>query len=473
MSKPKIITILFIAVFVIAALLRISLAIVNRDANDNHFKVIRIIANEQRIPGKEEPECLQCYHPKLYHFTTAKIINLLYDAPVDPLTDLNAKRKITAQLTNALAGILTLIIVFFFLKKLPLSRTTSLLTFSLSALNPALIGINAQATNDSFVILFSTAALFFLYSFLKNNSWTNLLFLSFSVILAALSKGSGILIFLGILIIFSLRIISNFKNVPELKKQLISAILFFVVCFPAIAFVGPYAQYYSAYGTPFVLNKPKSALPHFFERTSEGDKTGITSIFDAFFTFRFFDLLDNPALNRETEPAKYSLNRMSVWTQLFARNHFIQFEGHPKQWFVKLANPIYALGKTIFVFALVPTTLFIFGLFLTTRDAIRDLWKERLSYFTKNIDWIFIFFSWMFIAFIIKFTLDYRDFTTMKPIYIFPALLAFVYIFSIGFESLYEKTKKSTLLQYGFLTSLAVLLFLYTIDIAYLIKKLG
>lgn len=473
MPRSKIIKFFLVAIFVIASFLRIYLAVVNRDANDNHFKVIRIIANENRIPGKEEPECLQCYHPKLYHFTAAKIINLFYATPIDPLTDLDANRKIISQIINAFSGILTLMVIFKFLKKINLNRVTSLITFSLVALNPALIGINVQATNDSFVILFSALAIFFLFSFLKNNSWLSFVLLSLSVILASLSKGSGILIFLGILIIFFLRIISSFRNIPELKKQLLATTLFFAICFPAIAFIGPYAKYYQAYGTPFVINKPKSALPHFFERTSEGSKTGITSVYDAFFTFRFFDLLENPYLNRETELSKYSFNRMSVWTQLYARNNFIQFEGHPKKWFVKLSNPIYDLGKIIFVFALVPLAIFLYGIFVATRKTIRELWINKLSFFQSTSEWIFVFFFWMFAAFIIKFTLDYRDYTTMKPIYLFPAILSFAYIFSIGFENTYEKTKKSISLRYGLIAVNAIVLLLYITDIAYLIKKLG
>lgn len=473
MPNKKIIKFLFIVVFIIASLLRISLAVVNRDANDNHFKVIRIIANEDRIPGKEEPECLQCYHPKLYHLTAAKTINLLYTTPANPLTDLNDDRKIISQIINALAGILTLFVVFRFLKKLNLNHATSLITFSLVALNPALIGINAQATNDSFVILFSALALFFLYSFLKENRLRNIILLSLSVILAALSKGSGILIFLGILIIFLLKIISNFKNTTELKNQLFTAIIFFVICFPAIALIGPFAQYYSTYGTPFVLNKPKSSLPHFLERTYEGDKTGVTSIYDSYLTFHFFDLLKNPYLNRETEPAKYSLNRMSVWTQLYARNNFIQFEGHPKKWFVKITNPVYDLGKVIFVFALISLAIFLYGIFSSARKTIRELWIKKLSFFQDASEWIFVFFFWAFTAFIIKFTLDYRDYTTMKPIYLFPGLLAFVYIFAIGLETIHEKTKKSALIQYGLHASITTLLLLFAIDIIHLIKKLS
>jgi len=469
MSNKKIFTALLTVVFLISSVLSFLLAIVNRDANDNHFKVIRIIANEKRIPGKEEPECLQCYHPKLYHYTAAKLINLFSASS----TDMTDEQKIISQMINALANLATLFVIYRFLLRLKLKDSTRIATFALTALNPAIIGISAQATNDSFVILFSTLSLFFLYSFLEKNQLRYLVFLTLSVILASLSKGSGLLIFFGILIIFFLKIISAYVNMAELKKNAFSALVFLLICFPAISFIGPYAEYYFAYGTPFVLNKPTSAFPKFFTKTYEGDKTGVTSIADSYLTFRFFDLLRHPYLNREADPAMYSANRTSLWTQLYARTVFIQFEGTPKKWIVKPTNRIFDLGKIIFIFALVPLMIFLYGMFIVTRKSIRNFWQKKLSYFSSENGWIFVLFHWLFFAFIVKFTLDYRDFVTMKPIYLFPAILAFVYVFSVGYEALYEKIKKSILLNYGLNGSIIILLLLYILDIAHLLEKLS
>jgi len=458
-----------ILIFLSASYLRLHLAFVNRDANDNHFKVIRIISLENRVPGKDEPECLQCYHPKLYHYLAAKAINLI----LEPSTDTTDEQKIISQMINALAGIVTLFIIYRFLGKLELDASSRLITFGLVALNPALIGINAQATNDTFVILFSTLALFFFWKYLNGRRTADLLLVSFSTTLAALSKGSGLLIFLGILAVFLAKIISSHQDIPGLKKYSFGILIFFFVTFSGIVAGGPYAEYYFAYGTPFVINKPVSSMPKFFTRTYEGDKTGVTSIYDAYFTFRFVDLLKHPYLNRESDPEKYTLNRMSVWTQLFARANFIQFEGTPKKWLLKPTNPIFNFGKVIFIFALVPLVIFLWGVLLATWKAITNFWKKRMSFFSLENDWLFVFFFWMFFAFIIKFTLDYRDFVTMKPIYLFPGLLAFVYIFSLGFDTLYEKIKKSILLKYGLHGSIAALLLLYILDIAYLLEKLS
>lgn len=59
----------------VAALLRISLAWVNRAANDNHMEVIRVILNESRIPNLIS-DCHQCYRPKLYYLFSAGLLKL-------------------------------------------------------------------------------------------------------------------------------------------------------------------------------------------------------------------------------------------------------------------------------------------------------------------------------------------------------------------------------------------------------------
>src|SRR5262245_10643701 len=58
-----------IAVFVVAALLRLVLATVNREQSDNHVSAIDIIAYENRIPEYDRDTGLvkEAFQPKLYH----------------------------------------------------------------------------------------------------------------------------------------------------------------------------------------------------------------------------------------------------------------------------------------------------------------------------------------------------------------------------------------------------------------------
>ena len=72
----------------------------------------------------------------------------------------------SAQLVSCAAGIATLWTALVFLRReADASAKVRYLSLALIALNSGLIGINAQATNDSFVILFVSLALFLGYRF--------------------------------------------------------------------------------------------------------------------------------------------------------------------------------------------------------------------------------------------------------------------------------------------------------------------
>jgi len=465
MMEKKRIFLLFMGIFILASFLRIYPAVLNRDANDDHFEVIEIIAYEGRIPDKSELNCLQCYQPKLYHYTVAKLVNL-FSVSTGP------HLKIISQLISTVAGIITLVFVYFFLKQLPIRESTRLITFSLTAFNPALIGINIQGTNDSFVILFSTAALYFLYSFFLKGSLNSFVFMTFSAILATLSKGSGLIIFLGIVSVFLIKILSTFGSWALFKKYIIFLCAFLFISIPIISIFSQYDEYYRMYGSPIVINKEKSPLPYFFEKTYVGGKTGTVSLFNGYFTFQFFDLIRTPFLDRKSPTGTYSSSKSSLWTQLYARSNFIQYEGYPKDWFTKYTNHIYRLGKIIYVIALIPLVIFLFGIFLDTKKNICGLFKNKFSYFKAEHTWLFSLFFWAFILFIIKFTIEYREFSSMKPIYIYPALLTFVYMFSLGLTFVTERLSKPYVRKSIFF-ALFLLIVLYIIDIAYLIQKLS
>src|SRR5690349_6087654 len=132
------------AALALGIVLRIVLALVNRDANDPHLPVVRILAYEHRIPAKTE--AWEAFQPKLWHATVAGIWNALSVRSVDA-------QIVTAQLVSCTAGILTLVVLWWFLRDRRESPAAKTIAFALVALSPGLVGINAQATNDSFVIL--------------------------------------------------------------------------------------------------------------------------------------------------------------------------------------------------------------------------------------------------------------------------------------------------------------------------------
>ena len=127
-----------VGVLVLGVLLRLYLAVVNREANDDHLSVIRIIALQHHLPRVRE--AWEGFQPKLYHVSVAMLWNL------SPWQSSTARIQI-AQLVACVAGIATLFIVRNALISRGISPPIRLLAFALVALNPALIGLNAQATN--------------------------------------------------------------------------------------------------------------------------------------------------------------------------------------------------------------------------------------------------------------------------------------------------------------------------------------
>jgi|GEM_PF-4889979 hypothetical protein len=152
---------LILIIFLISAGLRLGMVVFNRKSNDDHFTVIQLILNTKRLP--EKADCWECYQPKLFHYTAAKFLQLT------GLENTNPSSMILAvEMLNYTAGLITILVIRLFLYRLPdKNGLLKVIAFGLVALNPGLIGINSQATNDTFAILFSTLALFCTYSFLQ------------------------------------------------------------------------------------------------------------------------------------------------------------------------------------------------------------------------------------------------------------------------------------------------------------------
>src|SRR5215216_7022837 len=147
MQKNRTTYFLFFGILLLSTVLRFTLAMVNREANDDHLEVVRMIMQEKRLPGVDD--CLECFHPKLYHYG----LSFLFQATGIDADDIPSQ-TILAQLLNAVLGTTLILILWNFLNSLPVeNELLKLITFALVAFNPNLIGINAQATNDSLAIL--------------------------------------------------------------------------------------------------------------------------------------------------------------------------------------------------------------------------------------------------------------------------------------------------------------------------------
>jgi 4-amino-4-deoxy-L-arabinose transferase-like glycosyltransferase len=298
---------LYIAIFIVSLFLRLSLALVNRQANDNHMQAVNMIMATHQLPNAYD--CRECFHPKLFYFTMALILQSLN------ITENDAQIVFT-QVIDFLAGMMTLAVVWKFIEEYPSeSSRVKLTAFALVALNPKLIAINSQASNDSFVILFCTLALFFTYRLIKAPSnkifWAVVIF----ILLAMSTKATGWLIFIAVFFSLLLTHLVAGKEAgitPIRLSVFLISVLFFTTLNPLSQIVSNYKMF----GAPITISDRSLPLPSLFEKSYPTEKyifrPGILSIQDGFLTFKLFDLLSYPLTTNG--PSDYPPFRTSFWT---------------------------------------------------------------------------------------------------------------------------------------------------------------
>lgn len=452
------------AVGALGAMLRVALALVNREANDDHLSVIRVIAREGRIPRSYElPEAFQ---PKLYHETVAVIWRI---GPWDSDTSL----LLTAQIVSCIAGILTVFVVGLFLSRQAFSTRIRLVAFSLVALNPKLIGLSAQATNDSFVILFSTVALVSGWLFLRSGTRRHFLMMAASCVLAALSKGNGLVTFLTVAAVLAFAALRGPRRAGMSRIKMAVWTMAFVAGFVGLfASVGPYrANYEDSGGRLLGINIPPDPLPPLVNSTFVR-RPGTTSVVSTYLTFRFVDLIRHPAIvDDPNDPSVYPLHRTSLWSQLYGRASSLHFDQWPPSWIDRRA-PTLAVTRSVLVLGLLPAAILLTGLFragATVLRAVRtpgpvpgDVLGVALM--------VGVFVA--FVAFIVVFTFRYRDFASMKVEYMLPGMLGAVILFCVGAARL-ERSRLPPVVHRGLGGAVVVLCGFYVLDVVILVARLA
>ena len=446
-------TLLLIAIFTVAIFLRLALALLNRQANDDHLRVVELLL--QKFRHLSRADCPECFHPKLFYVVCVAILKIM-GVPGQTL------RVQIAQFLNALAGTATLTLILAFLQASVLSARTRVIVFAMVALNPSFIGINGQATNDTFGILFGTAALYGFWRFLRRPSLRPFLKTIAAVALAIASKGTALVIGIALGLAFIAQTIAGIVFGRGCCAGLRLAIVLGIIALSIAVSDYDFSSYrdYGGLGrdAPLHLREPTLVL-----------RPGVVSIADSYLTFRFVGLLKEPMITNDI--GNFPWHRTSVWTQLYARLHFVQFDNYPPMWLTRDPH-VRNVGRVIFVFALLPTFCFFWGLARRVRGTWRD-WRRKgwLALVDMESLWPLIVVVG-YVLFIVKFTLDYRDFAAMKALYLFPGMLAFVALLAEGVEVLGSSVGRSKLwsrlLQGGF----AALALLYVWDLVLLLIHL-
>lgn len=455
-------------VLALAVALRLGLAAVNTEANDEHLEVIRPIAFEGRFPGRLD--AWEGFQPKLYYALVAVVWRIH-----PPASGVEQARL--AQLVSVVAGSLTLLVVLCFLRRLNLSPRVSFFAFALVALNPKFIGINGQATNDSLAILFAVTASYFAFRFVRDWRAHHLAWSMVFSILAALTKGNTLVIPLVTLVVLAVALIQPQDKRPLSRARLLGyGVGFAVGC---LTFVLPFSLYYThyrEYGTPFVINSnmlpnPRPALL----TESFVGRPGTTSIVNTYLTFRLINLLQEPYIAPEGNSDKgypYAPHRTSLWSQLYGRLHFVHFDQWPPTW--QNTSPFVTnLGRALLVMGLFPTLLLVVALLRSLALPLHWLRNRRRSWTPPYADLLLMLTAWGYLAFIIQYTLTYRDFSTMKAIFLLPGLLGFLGLFAGELQRLDWWTASRRWASSAVNVALGALLVLYVADVVALIVQLA
>ena len=230
MGKARI---FLISVFAVSLSLRLTLSFINRGSNDNHLEVINLIIDNHKIP--EKADCWECFQPKFFYLVQAGIIMALH-------IENKSSRIACVQLFNFILSFFILLFLWKFIKRQKIPPSVQLWCFALVALNPCLLGINIQATNDTAEIFAGVLAVYFTELFLTERKMSSAILMICYTILASLFKGSGIVIMAALVIIFSIKLIFADNTGRRLfgKAFLMLLLLYFAI----VPFAGNYYQNY-------------------------------------------------------------------------------------------------------------------------------------------------------------------------------------------------------------------------------------
>lgn len=429
-----------LAVLLVGAALRVGLTLVNLSANDDHLEVTELIVDEGVTPHWHD--VFEGHQPKLWHETVGVLWRL------GDVTD-DVTRIRVAQWTSCLAGILTLLVCRRLLRELDLPAHGELAAFALLALNPSFVGINAQATNDSFVILFATCTLYAGWRWLRGWQPVWLAAAVAAGILAMLSKGHALVAVVAVLGGAGLAFLRRERAGLPSRPVLVAAVAGFSVVF--VGFVGAFGEYRETWersGSPFEVNLERNPFPPLvpddYEPTCETGalcwRYGNRSIVTSYLWVPAWDLLRNPSIPQD--PVDYPSNRTSFWTRVYGSAHNVQYEEWPPPW-ADRSGFVRWLARVTFVVAAVPTLVLVWGVVRSLARLFRLPLGEAMLALA----------AFGYVAFLVVMTLTYRDFSNMKAIILLPGVAGFAAVFARTCGALAGGLRRVTVASVGILAT--------------------
>ncbi|MBE9528134.1 MAG: glycosyltransferase family 39 protein [Proteobacteria bacterium] len=191
---------------------------------DNHFEPIVIMTKLGIIPAKDA--CFQCYQPPVFYFISA----LVAKACIGLGFGTAALYKVL-QFVNALYAMLTLVVLYSILKRVPVSGFARLLALGTVCFLPRHIYMSAMHSNDT-ISYFGVALsiLLLLIAFERKLPYRYLVLLSLSVAFTIFTKYTAFVVLPALFAAFAMNFIRC--SVATRKRTLVSVVVVFL--FPVL-----------------------------------------------------------------------------------------------------------------------------------------------------------------------------------------------------------------------------------------------
>ena len=153
-----------------------------------------------------------------------------------PIKLTNTMAPFTYRLMGNLAGIIMILVMYVFAKKLFKSRKLAILSALLMTFDTFHFAQTRMGTVDSFLVLFIISSYYYMYQYMTTQKTKNLLFSGLFFGLATAVKWTGLFAGLGLAIIFFIHIIKHKK----ISIKLLGKCTIFYVLIPAIIYISSY-----------------------------------------------------------------------------------------------------------------------------------------------------------------------------------------------------------------------------------------
>jgi hypothetical protein len=157
---------------------------------------------------------------------------------------------------------------------------------------------------------------------------------------------------------------------------------------------------------------------------------------------------------------------------MYAGAHSIHFLNFPATWSTS-GDEGFAIARGIFILALLPTILILVGLAIEIFLFLKGVFWHDPALTQATSHGLFACAFIGYLLFVEIYTFIYRDFSFMKVIFAFPALITFPYLFLRAAEPLYAYlSKRFRWSTYILNASVVALLLFYILDTGTMIAQI-